>query len=87
MDLVELSGFIGGLLTTGGFVPQVWHLFKLKNAHEISLIFTSLFDIVYTIANVATRVGQINKACDLKATYGQSPACMLLQQSDLRPVP
>ena len=45
MDLKELLGFIGGLLTTGGFVPQVWRLFKLKSAHEISLIFTSFFVI------------------------------------------
>ena len=43
MDLKELLGFIGGLLTTGGLVPQVWRLFKLKSAHEISLTFVSLF--------------------------------------------
>jgi MtN3 and saliva related transmembrane protein len=36
---------MGGLLTTGGFVPQVWRLFKLKSAREISLTFTSLFII------------------------------------------
>ncbi len=45
MDLKELLGVIGGLLTTGGFVPQVWRLFRLKSAHEISLIFTSFFVI------------------------------------------
>ena len=43
MDSKELLGFIGGLLTTGGFVPQVWRLFKLKSAREISLIFTTFF--------------------------------------------
>ena len=43
MDWKELLGFMGGLLTTGGFIPQVWRLFKLKSAHEISLTFTSLF--------------------------------------------
>jgi MtN3 and saliva related transmembrane protein len=45
LDSKELLGFIGGLLTTGGFVPQVWRLFKLKSAREISLIFTSFFVI------------------------------------------
>ena len=45
MDNRELLGFIGGMLTTGGFVPQVWRLFKLKSAKEISLPFTLLFVI------------------------------------------
>lgn len=45
MDFKELLGFIGGLLTTAGFVPQIWRLFKLKSAHEISLTFTSFFVI------------------------------------------
>ncbi len=26
-----------------GFIPQVWRLFRLKSAHEISLPFTILF--------------------------------------------
>ena len=39
----ELFGFIGGALITVGFIPQVWRLFKLKSAHEISLSFTLLF--------------------------------------------
>jgi MtN3 and saliva related transmembrane protein len=39
----ELLGFIGGALTTVGFVPQVWRLFRLRSAHEISLPFTVLF--------------------------------------------
>ena len=43
MDWKELLGFIAGALMTVGFVPQVWRLFKLKSAHEISLPFTSLF--------------------------------------------
>ena len=45
MDFRELLGFMGGLLMTAGFVPQVWRLFKLKSAHEISLIFTLFFVI------------------------------------------
>jgi MtN3 and saliva related transmembrane protein len=39
----ELLGFIAGALMTVGFVPQVWRLYKLKSAHEISLPFTVLF--------------------------------------------
>ena len=39
----ELLGFVGGALTTIGFMPQVWRLFKLKSAHEISLTFTVFF--------------------------------------------
>ena len=43
MDRHELLGFVGGLLTTIGMVPQVWRLFKLKSAHEISLTFSLFF--------------------------------------------
>ncbi len=43
MDWKELLGFIGGALTTMGFVPQVWRLFRLRSAHEISLPFTIFF--------------------------------------------
>ncbi|HPL64404.1 MAG TPA: PQ-loop domain-containing transporter [Syntrophales bacterium] len=45
MDWNELVGFIGGLLTTMGMVPQVWRLFKLRSAHEISLTFTVFYTI------------------------------------------
>ncbi len=45
MDWNEVIGFIGGFLTTMGMVPQVWRLFKLKSAREISLVFTLLFTI------------------------------------------
>jgi MtN3 and saliva related transmembrane protein len=43
LDWKELLGFIGGALTTVGFVPQVWRLFRLRSAHEISLPFTVFF--------------------------------------------
>jgi MtN3 and saliva related transmembrane protein len=39
----ELLGFGGGLFITLGFIPQVWRLFRLKSAHEISLPFTLFF--------------------------------------------
>jgi MtN3 and saliva related transmembrane protein len=43
MDIREYLGFMGGLLTNIGFIPQRWRLFRLKSAYEISLLFTSLF--------------------------------------------
>ncbi len=39
----ELLGFLGGALITIAFIPQIWRLFKLKSAREISLPFTLLF--------------------------------------------
>jgi MtN3 and saliva related transmembrane protein len=39
----ELLGFIGGAFTTIAFIPQVWRLFRLRSAVEISLPFTLLF--------------------------------------------
>ena len=38
----EVLGFIAGASITVGFFPQVWRLFKLKSAREISLPFTLL---------------------------------------------
>lgn len=46
MEWKELLGFMGGALTTVGFVTQVRRLFRLRNAHEISLPFTAFF-VVY----------------------------------------
>jgi MtN3 and saliva related transmembrane protein len=43
MDWKEILGLVAGLLITAGFVPQVWRLFKLKSAREISLTFTISF--------------------------------------------
>ncbi len=43
MNWKELLGFIAGAITNVGFIPQVWRLFKLKSAHEISLPFILLF--------------------------------------------
>lgn len=45
MDWKELVGFVGGFLTTMGMVPQVWRLFKLRSAREISMTFSVLFII------------------------------------------
>lgn len=39
----EALGFVGGALTTLGFIPQVIRLYKLRSAKEISLSFSLLF--------------------------------------------
>jgi len=39
----EIFGFLGGFLTTFGYVPQFVRILKLKSAREISLPFTLLF--------------------------------------------
>jgi MtN3 and saliva related transmembrane protein len=38
---LEYLGFAAGLLTTFAVVPQILRVYKLKSAHEISLIFNS----------------------------------------------
>lgn len=38
----ELLGFVAGALITVSLIPQVWRLFALKSAREISLSFTLL---------------------------------------------
>ncbi len=45
MDWKEMIGFVGGLLTTMGMFPQVWRLFKLKSAYEISMTFSLTLNI------------------------------------------
>ena len=42
MTCAEIIGFVGGALTTASFAPQVWRLFRLKSAREISLPFNLL---------------------------------------------
>jgi len=39
----EMVGFAGGALITVAFIPQVWRLYRLKSAREISLPFNLLF--------------------------------------------
>ena len=43
MPLGEVLGLLAGALTTGGFVPQVVRVLKLRSAREISLPFSILF--------------------------------------------
>jgi MtN3 and saliva related transmembrane protein len=39
----EFLGFVSGAIMTSSMIPQVWKLFKLRSAREISLPFTLLF--------------------------------------------
>ena len=39
---LESLGFVGGALVTCSLIPQVLRVFKLRSAHEISLLFTIL---------------------------------------------
>lgn len=40
---IEWLGLIAGAITTIGFLPQVIRVFKLKSAHEISLLWSISF--------------------------------------------
>jgi MtN3 and saliva related transmembrane protein len=43
MLYAELFGFLGGALTSFGYIPQLVRILKLKSAREISLPFTLSF--------------------------------------------
>jgi MtN3 and saliva related transmembrane protein len=40
--LAESLGFVAGALVTCSLIPQLVRVFKLRSAHEISLLFTAL---------------------------------------------
>ena len=40
--LGDWLGFVAGVLVTCSYIPQLVRLFKLKSAHEISLLFSTL---------------------------------------------
>jgi len=42
LDWQQIFGLVAGGLIAVSFVPQIWKLFKLKSAKEISLPFTLL---------------------------------------------
>lgn len=42
MDWQQIFGLVAGGLIAVSFIPQIWKLFKLKSAKEISLPFTLL---------------------------------------------
>jgi len=42
LDWQQIFGLVAGAFIVVSFVPQIWKLFKLKSAKEISLPFTLL---------------------------------------------
>lgn len=43
MDSKEVLGFVAGAMISIALIPQVWRLYRLKSAREISLPFNVLF--------------------------------------------
>jgi MtN3 and saliva related transmembrane protein len=41
--MTEAIGFVAGLLTTAGMVPQIYLIYKLRSAREISMEFVITF--------------------------------------------
>ncbi len=48
MSPLEYLGIVAGIFTSFAVVPQIIRVYKLKSAHEISLIFTTsmLFGVI-----------------------------------------
>ena len=42
---IDVLGLVAGAVINIGFIPQVWRLFKLKSAREISFPFTILLAV------------------------------------------
>lgn len=42
MFLGDSLGFVAGLLVTCSLIPQLIRVFRLRSAHEISMLFTTL---------------------------------------------
>jgi MtN3 and saliva related transmembrane protein len=42
LTVAEPLGFIAGAFVTGSIIPQIIRVFRIKSAHEISILFTTL---------------------------------------------
>jgi MtN3 and saliva related transmembrane protein len=42
---IEALGYVAGTLTTVAFVPQVWRIWTMRSAHEISWAMFAIFSI------------------------------------------
>jgi MtN3 and saliva related transmembrane protein len=42
LSSIEYLGLFAGFLTTFALVPQIYRVYKLKSAHEISLLYNSM---------------------------------------------
>ena len=87
MSWEEALGFAGGTLITLAFIPQVWRLYRLKSAREISLPFNILFlmggicwlaygvskDLLSVIVSNAVNLVLVLAMLYAKVKYGRQP--------------
>ncbi|WP_459894007.1 SemiSWEET family sugar transporter [Hydrogenobaculum acidophilum] len=45
INIVELIGFVAGILTTSGYIPQIYTVIKHKNARGLSGLFLLIMGI------------------------------------------
>jgi len=87
LDWEEILGFVGGSLITVAFIPQVWRLYRLKSAREISLPFNILFlmggmcwlaygiskDLLSVIVSNVVNLALVLAMLYAKVKYGRQP--------------
>jgi MtN3 and saliva related transmembrane protein len=87
LDWEEILGFVGGSLITVAFIPQVWRLYRLKSAREISLPFNILFlmggmcwlaygiskDLLSVMVSNAVNLALVLAMLYAKVKYGRQP--------------
>jgi MtN3 and saliva related transmembrane protein len=87
LDWEEILGFVGGSLITVAFIPQVWRLYRLKSAREISLLFNILFlmggmcwlaygiskELLSVIVSNAVNLALVLAMLYAKVKYGRQP--------------
>lgn len=87
MEWEEVLGLVAGSLVTLAFIPQVWRLYKLKSAREISLPFTLLFlmgglcwlaygiskDLLSVVVSNAVNLTLVLAMLYAKVKYGRQP--------------
>jgi MtN3 and saliva related transmembrane protein len=77
----DILGLVAGVFTTFAVIPQIMRVYKLKSAHEISLIFTAtlltgvliwlVYGIVLGLAPLIiwNSIGAVLNACLLLAKF------------------
>ncbi len=87
MDWKEVLGLVAGALISLALVPQVWRLYQLKSAREISLLFNLLFlaggvcwlaygiakELLSVIIANAVNIGLVCAMLYAKLKYGGRP--------------
>lgn len=87
MEWQEILGLVAGSLITVAFIPQVWRLYRLKSAREISLPFNLLFlsggvcwlaygiskELLSVIVSNAVNLALVLAMLYAKVRYGRQP--------------